>query len=177
MAPGIDRSFAAESWPTIPHSLWQEAREEARSLVMPSDFRILASDADGTVLKAARENSEAAGVAEAISFQKQPVDQFRSSKKYGCIVCNPPYGERTGDVREVERIYRTMGEIYSRLDCWSLFTLIPHPRFEQLFGRKAQRKRKLYNGNILCNLYQYLGPLPPSHGKTKSVGFALCDVT
>ena len=161
MSPGINRSFAAEGWPTSPASLWQEARHEARSLSVVADFRVLASDADGTVLKAARENAEAAGVADAISFQKQPVDQFRSARKYGCIICNPPYGERTGEIREVERIYRTMGEVYSRLDCWSLFALAPHPRFEQLFGRRAERKRKLFNGNIQCYLYQYLGPLPP----------------
>ncbi len=161
IAPGINRSFVAETWPTMPPSLWQEAREEARSRIVAADFRILASDADGTVLKAARANAEAADVADAVSFQKQPVDQFRSGRKYGCIVCNPPYGERTGDIRDVERIYRTMGEVYSRLDCWSLFALSPHARFEQLFGRRAERKRKLFNGNIQCYLYQYLGPLPP----------------
>ncbi len=160
-APGIGRSFVAETWPAIAEGVWREAREEARSLIVAPDFRILASDADGTVLKAARENAEAAGVADAISFQKLPVDRFRSARKYGCIVCNPPYGERTGDMRDVERIYRTMGEVYSRLDCWSLFALSPHPRFEQLFGRRAERKRKLFNGNIQCYLYQYLGPLPP----------------
>jgi putative N6-adenine-specific DNA methylase len=162
IAPGIARSFVAETWPTSRASLWQEAREEARSLIAAGApaFRILASDADGAVLKAARENAEAAGVADAIAFQKQPVDQFRSGRKYGCIVCNPPYGERTGDIREVERIYRTMGEVYSRLDCWSLFALAPHARFERLFGRRAERKRKLFNGNIQCYLYQYLGPLP-----------------
>jgi putative N6-adenine-specific DNA methylase len=161
IAPGINRSFVAETWPTSHAGLWEEAREEARSLVVPADFRILASDVDATVLKAARANAEAAGVADAISFQKQPVDQFRSGRKYGCIVCNPPYGERTGDITEVERIYRRMGEVYSRLDCWSLFALSPHARFEQLFGRRAERKRKLFNGNIQCHLYQYLGPLPP----------------
>ncbi len=160
-APGIRRSFAAEGWPTIPRSIWQEVRNEACSLVRPSDFRILASDVDGAVLESARENAKAAGVADAISFRQQSIDRFRSDSKYGCLVCNPPYGVRTGTARAVERIYRTMGEIYSRLDCWSLFALTPHPRFEQLFGRKAQRKRKLYNGNILCRLYQYLGPLPP----------------
>ncbi len=161
IGPGLVRSFVAETWPTMPRALWEEAREEARSRIVAADFRILASDADSTVLKAARANAEAAGVADAIAFQKQPVDQFRSPRKYGCIVCNPPYGERTGDIREVERIYRTMGDIYARLDCWSLFALSPHPRFEHLFGRKAERKRKLFNGNILCYLYQYLGPLPP----------------
>jgi putative N6-adenine-specific DNA methylase len=112
------------------------------------------------VIKIAGHNARRAGLSEVISFQKQGVDQFSSSKHYGCIVCNPPYGERTGEAAEVEKTYRTMGEIFRRLQDWSLFALTPHPNFERLFGKRAQKKRKLYNGNIECRLYQYLGPLP-----------------
>jgi putative N6-adenine-specific DNA methylase len=161
MAPGLDRSFASEEWPHIPKVIWEEAREEARSRIKDTTFRILASDLDGTVLKAARENTRRARLSDYISFQKMSVAEFRSTRKYGCIVCNPPYGERTGGAREVEATYRTMGKIYSLLDNWSLFVLSPHPDFEKFFGRKADRKRKLYNGNILCHYYQYFGAFPP----------------
>ncbi len=160
-APGIDRSFAAEGWPHIPQAVWREARDEARSAVNDLPVRILASDVDGAVLRAARENARRAGIEDCVQFQRQGADQFRSRRKYGCIVCNPPYGERTGGSREVERLYRQMGEMYGGLDNWSLFALTPHPQFERLFGRRADKKRKLYNGNILCYLYQYLGALPP----------------
>jgi len=163
-APGIGRSFVSEEWPTMPKRLWQEAREEARSREREAQFRILASDADGAALRIARDNAQRAAVDGFISFQKRTIEEFRSSRKWGCIVCNPPYGQRTGEAREVERIYRAMGEVYSRLDGWSLFALTPHPLFERLFGRKAQKKRKLYNGNILCHLYQYLGPRGPLPG-------------
>jgi putative N6-adenine-specific DNA methylase len=159
-APGIDRSFVCEAWPDMPGSVWQEAREEARSRVREADFRILASDRDGVVLRTARENAKRAGVSDVISFQRQSAEEFRSGRKFGCIVCNPPYGERIGEAREVEALYQALGGMYGRLDSWSFFALSAHPQFEKLFGRKADRKRKLYNGNILCYLYQYLGPLP-----------------
>ena len=161
VAPGLMRSFVCEEWPHMPKKVWLEARQEARSAIREVSFRILASDADPSVLKGAVQNAKRAGLDDFISFQKRAIEEFSSGKKYGCIVCNPPYGERTGRAAEVERIYRAMGEVYGRLDGWSLFALSPHPSFERLFGRKAQKKRKLYNGTILCHLYQYLGPLPP----------------
>jgi putative N6-adenine-specific DNA methylase len=164
MAPGLGRSFVAETWPTLPGELWEEARKEAVSRVRRDPLRILASDADGRVLKAARQNAQAAGVSEVVAFQKLPVREFRSRRKYGCIVCNPPYGERSGEVAAAERSYRELGEAFRNLDNWSLFALTPHPRFERLFGRRADRKRKLYNGNIPCYLHQYLGPLPGRQG-------------
>ena len=161
VAPGLRRSFVSEEWPHMPKRVWLEARQEARSAIREVPFRILASDGDASVLKIAEQNATRAGLAEYISFQRRTIEEFSSSRKYGCIVCNPPYGERTGRAAEVEKIYRTMGEVFRRLDAWSLFALSPHPSFEKLFGRKAQKKRKLYNGTILCHLYQYLGPLPP----------------
>jgi putative N6-adenine-specific DNA methylase len=160
VAPGLMRSFVCEEWPHLPKRVWLEARQEARSAIREVPFRILASDADASVLKSAAQNATRAGLAECISFQRRTIEEFSSSRKYGCIVCNPPYGERTGRAAEVEKIYRTMGEVFGRLDAWSLFALSPHPSFEKLFRRKAQKKRKLYNGTILCYLYQYLGPLP-----------------
>ena len=160
VAPGLMRSFVCEEWPHLPKRVWLEARQEARSAIREVPFRILASDADASVLKIAGQNAARAGLAECISFQRRTIEEFSSSRKYGCIICNPPYGERTGRAAEVEKIYRTMGEVFGRLDAWSLFALSPHPSFEKLFGRKAQKKRKLYNGTILCHLYQYLGPLP-----------------
>jgi putative N6-adenine-specific DNA methylase len=160
MAPGMNRRFVAEDWPLTERKVWEDARSEARDAVSGERFRILASDADGTAIRIAAENARRAGLADCISFQKQRVDEFSSGRRYGCIVCNPPYGERTGEISEVEEIYRTMGKVYRRLDDWSLFALTANRDFERLFGMKATKKRKLYNGNILCHLYQYMGALP-----------------
>ncbi len=161
IAPGLKRTFVSEEWKHIPADIWSKAREEARMAINDRQFRILASDSDGRVVSKARENALNAGVDENIAFQKLPVEEFRSSRKYGCIVCNPPYGERSGELLEVEGLYRRMGEVFSLLDRWSFFILSAHPGFERFFGQKADRNRKIYNGNIKCYYYQFLGPLPP----------------
>jgi putative N6-adenine-specific DNA methylase len=162
IAPGLTRTFVCEEWPHMKRTVWSEAREEARAAAITEpDFRILASDVDGRMIRIAAGNARQAGVERVISFQKQGIDQFSSRERFGCMVCNPPYGERTGEIPAVETAYRVMGETYRRLNGWSLFALTAHPHFEKLFGQKAQKKRKLFNGNILCHFYQYLGPLPP----------------
>jgi putative N6-adenine-specific DNA methylase len=161
MAPGLNRKFAAEEWPHIARGIWAAAREEAAAAVNDADFMIQASDSDGRVIASAKQNAAAAGIAGFITFQKKPVEEFSSKKKYGCIVCNPPYGERMGDKAEAERLYKVMGEVFSRLDTWSFFIITAHPEFQRHFGRKADKNRKLYNGKILCYLYEYLGLLPP----------------
>ncbi len=160
-APGLDREFAAESWPHIPVKVWGKLRAEAREQINRLDFKILASDRDFRVFAKARENAERAGVAENIIYQKKPLEEFSSKKKYGCIVCNPPYGERLGEEKEVEELYKTMGRVFSTLDTWSVFVLSGHPDFQKLYGQRSSKNRKLYNGRLQCYLYQYWGPLPP----------------
>lgn len=163
IAPGINRSFVSEDWGLFPEKLWKDERDVAKSKVNDETFRILASDIDGSVLKTARENALKAGVDDLIAFQKLPVEEFSSRKKYGCIICNPPYGERLGELKQVEDLYRHMGDVFSRLDSWSYFIITSHPEFQKLFKRKADKNRKLYNGKIKCYYYQYFGPLPPKH--------------
>lgn len=157
MAPGLRRPFTAESWPWMKKTIWDTERENARECINNRSFRILASDLNGKVLKTAAQNAAKAGIADNISFQKMPVSEFSSKRKGGCIICNPPYGERIGETREVERIYREMGRIFRGLPDWSCFILTAHPDFQRLFGAKAGKNRKLYNGRILCYYYQYLG--------------------
>lgn len=163
IAPGANRSFAAEAWPFVPREAWSRAREEARAAERrdaPTD--IAASDRDGRVLEIARANAAKAGVADAIRFERRDVEAFVPSGDYGCIVTNPPYGERLGDLREAENVYRAMGRTFRRLETWSLFALTAHPDFPRFFGVRSTKNRKLYNGNIRCWLHQYFGPLPPS---------------
>lgn len=161
VAPGVNRNFVAETWKHMTKKLWDDVREDARRQENNRSFRISASDSDGQVLRKARDNAVNAGVGDLISFQRQQVENFRSPRKYGCLICNPPYGERVGETREVESLYRSLGEVFSRLDSWSFFVLTAHPGFESFFGKKADKNRKLYNGNIKCYFYEYFGPLPP----------------
>ena len=162
LAPGANRSFAAEKWPAVPASLWKKAREEAADLARRDrPVRTLGSDIDGGVLGLARYHARQAGVAENVFFQKLPAAELRSAQKYGYLICNPPYGERLGDRSQVERLYREMGAAFRELDTWSYYVLTAHPDFERLFGRRADKKRKLYNGRIQCNYYQFFGPRPP----------------
>lgn len=161
IAPGLNRDFAAEKWDIIDHSIWDYERKRAESSINDEEFRILASDIDGSVLKTARENAVKARVSDYIAFQKLPVQEFSSSKKYGCIICNPPYGERIGEKHEVEELYEDMGRTFEKLDDWSFFVLTSHPNFQNLFGKKATKNRKLYNGRIQCYYYEYFGKLPP----------------
>jgi len=162
IAPGNQRSFDAQLWPAVPEKLWHEARTEAADLVKKDrKLRIIGTDIDEKVLSLARYHAQAAGVAEHIHFQRLPVSEVRTKSKYGYIVCNPPYGERLGEAKEVEALYREMGRVFRSLDTWSSFIITSYPRFEQLFGRKADKRRKLYNGRIECHYYQYFGPRPP----------------
>jgi putative N6-adenine-specific DNA methylase len=160
IAPGLKRSFVSETWWQIPEQIWRLVREEAREQINDVPFQILASDIDTLVLRKARGNAVRAGVADLIAFQKLSVEEFRSRKKYGYIICNPPYGERLSEETEVKQLYKAMGETFLQLDAWSFFILTPHSSFERLFEKKATKNRKLYNGMIQCYLYEYFGPKP-----------------
>ena len=161
-APGLNRSFAAENWHQIPDQLWNEARGEARDLQEPDalSFRLQGYDIDPAMIRMARYHAQQAGVESLIHFQDQPLSEFSTPRKYGCIITNPPYGERLGEKEDAEVIYREMKQVFAPLDTWSIYVLTSHPGFERIFDRKA-RRRKLYNGRIECTYYQFAGPPPP----------------
>ncbi|HPP36747.1 MAG TPA: class I SAM-dependent RNA methyltransferase [Clostridiales bacterium] len=162
VAPGAKRSFSAEGWHQTPAWIWRRAREEAADKVKHDcELRIHGSDIDDGVIRLARHHAEKAGVSGYIHLQRMDFTDISSRYKYGFIICNPPYGERIGEIPEVERLYREMGGVFKRFDTWSFYILTSHPRLEALVGRKADKKRKLYNGRILCNYYQFFGPPPP----------------
>lgn len=162
IAPGMNREFASEHWPVIPKEIWRQARKETHDLARyDQPLQIIGTDQDDEVLQVARQNAEEAMVSEHIHFQRMPVSELRSKKKYGKIICNPPYGERLGEEKEVEQLYREMGQVFQALDTWSYYVITSNERFEELFGKKASKKRKLFNGNIKVDYYQYFGPRPP----------------
>lgn len=159
IAPGINRQFVSESWPWLPEKIWKQARSEAHAQRKYEDFRLLGSDINGKVLSQARTNAREAGIEDNIAFQRQAMREFRSKKKYGALICNPPYGERV--TQEESKINLDIKHLLKSMDTWSYFILTAAEGFEKQVGKRANKRRKLYNGNIKCQYYQYFGPLPP----------------
>ncbi|OBZ14820.1 N-6 DNA methylase [Bacillus sp. FJAT-27264] len=162
IAPGLRRSFPSEHWPVIPKSLWEEAREEAIDAVRDDyPLQLFGSDIDPEAIEIAEAAAKSAGLSGEITFTVQAAAKVRPHGEYGCIITNPPYGERISSDKEVEKLTRQFGEMMVYLPTWSFFAISPYKEFEQYYGRKADKRRKLYNGRIECQYYQYLGPLPP----------------
>lgn len=167
-APGLQRTFVAESWSRVSKKLWTETREEARdSAGGKLAFPIIATDRDDEVLSLARYHARRAGVESDIHFQQRDIADFSTRQEYGCIICNPPYGERSGDAQQAEAIYREMSRVFAGLGTWSIYVLTARPDFERLFDRRAARRRKLYNGRLACTYFQYPGPPPPRQSPGK----------
>jgi len=167
-APGLGRAFLAETWPHLPRTAWIEARDEARDAILRDPIApVLGSDIDMGVIATARRNAEAAGVAKDVRFSNTAAAEFGSSEQFGCVVCNPPYGERIGEQREIERLYRSLGDVFLRLPSWSFYVLTSHQGLPDLVKRRADRRRKLYNGRIECVYYQFYGPRPPKPHASK----------
>ena len=161
-APGLDCRFAAMEFDCLHHNIWREAAEEARSLERREAApELFGSDIDEKVLQYARENAARAGVEKHIRFFRADARRIEkpSPDRRGTIICNPPYGERLMELKEVEALYRDMGRQFEKLSPWQIYVLTSHEKFELLYGRRADKTRKLFNGMIPCNLYQYFRPL------------------
>ena len=155
-APGIGRGFAAEGFAAIPESAWKDAREEARSLInRDSKFEAYASDISEEALKNARSAISKAGMNDHIKLFNKNALEISTEGRRGTVVCNPPYGERLGTIEETEKLYRDMGKHFKTLDNWQIYIITSHEKFERLYGRKADKVRKLYNGMIPCYYYQF----------------------
>ena len=170
IAPGLSRSFLAQSWThLIPETLWEQGREEAREEVdLSVETDIQGYDIDGEVIRAARENARRAGVDGLIHLQERPVAQLSHPKKYGFIVTNPPYGERLEEKAALPALYRELGERFAALDSWSLYLISSYEDTEKYIGRKADKKRKVYNGMLRTDFYQFQGPRPPKRGESRT---------
>ena len=162
IAPGIARSFAGEKLAFVPKATWQQARAEAKDLVIPdAGMTLQGYDIDAEVLTAARANAKLAGVDKHIHFQQRDMRDLSSQKQYGFIITNPPYGERLEEKEVLPALYKAMGEAFGRLQNWSYFFITSYEDAQKYFGRKADKNRKIYNGMIKTYLYEYYGPKPP----------------
>lgn len=159
VAPGVNRTFAAEAFPAFPPALWREERERAIAAVRDdAAFEVWASDVDGDVLDVARENAARAGVGKYLQIFTADARTIEKPDRRGTLVCNPPYGERLMTPAEAETLYRDVGKNFARFDPWQVYVLTSHPAFERLYGRRADKIRRLYNGMIPCFLYQFFKP-------------------
>ena len=140
--------------------IWRVAREECEDIAKRDEkIELWGSDVDEQVLRYARDNAARAGVSDAICFFSADARRIEKPDRRGTLICNPPYGERLLEMREVEALYRDIGHTFKAFDPWQMYVLTSHPQFERLFGRRADKKRRLYNGMIPCDLYQFFRPV------------------
>ena len=153
-APGLDRSFDAQRWGAVPARTWMEAAEEAMDQEFHGKYDIWGGDVDPKAVAIARENARKAGVEEQVRFETADMRNLRVTGEFGQIVTNPPYGERLLDDAGARALCRTFGEVYRSIPPrWRVLVLSSAEDFEKAFGRKADKKRKLYNGRLKCDLY------------------------
>ena len=156
LAPGLNRYFAAERWSCVPQNAFEQAREEAKAAVRQDiSFRAEGYDIDGAALETAARNAQIAGVADLIRFEHRDLRDFKPAEGYQTVITNPPYGERLLSIEEAESLYRVMGERFIREKGKSYTVISPDDDFEKLFGRRADKRRKVYNGTLKCQIYQY----------------------
>ena len=155
IAPGINRSFAAESFPNIPKEIWTLEREKAKSLERDIPLEVYGYDINPECVKISEENARRSGTDAFIKFEQRDVRKFSPSAETGSVICNPPYGERLGEKKECYKLYSDMGKIFRKYPMWSYYILASDEDFEKHLGDKSDRKRKVYNGMIKCNIFQY----------------------
>lgn len=161
IAPGLHRQFACESWRMFDNNVFKSARQHARSVIKTDvTLDILGADIDASIIEIAKENAKKAGVADHITFKQMQLKDFRTAKEFGILIANPPYGDRLLDEDKVHALYRDMGETYALIPTWSKYILTSDLTFEDYYGSKATKKRKLYNGAIRTDYYQYWGIRP-----------------
>ena len=158
IAPGFNRDFIFEGWDLISKDLTQQLRDEADAKAdYDSELDIMASDIDGSMIEIAKKNAMEAGVFADITFKQIAVADFKTDKQNGVVVGNPPYGERMADKDKVTQLYEQIGDVFRPLTSWSKYFLTSDLDFETAYGQKATKKRKLYNGAMRVDYYQYWG--------------------
>lgn len=154
--PGIDRTFAFEAWEQIDPAILELERQKAREAERhDASFIAYGFDIDGEVLDLARRNAELAGVGDRIIFERRDIRDYADTYERAAVITNPPYGERMLDVQDARELYRVMGKVFRPAPYHSYTIISPDDTFEKLFGRPADKRRKLYNGTLRCNVYMY----------------------
>lgn len=159
IAPGFNRDFICETWDWIPANISEKMRAKADELAdYDRTLDITGYDIDGRMIEIARQNAAEVGLADDITFKQMAAKDFKTDKTYGTIVANPPYGERLSDQEQVRQLYHQMGTTYRPLKTWGKYILTSDLEFEKFYGQKADKRRKLYNGSLRTDLFQYWAP-------------------
>lgn len=167
IAPGLNRDFTSKHWQFIGADVWKEETKKAYLAIDHDiELHIYASDISEKNLEAAKENAIEAGVDDCITFTLNDFADVDYSSDYGVLISNPPYGERLNDENEVKALYRKMGKLFKGLSTWSIYILTSYDHFEEIYGQKVSRRRKLYNGRLETWFYQYYGPRPPKEDES-----------
>lgn len=162
IAPGIQRSFISEDWNIFPDGQWKKLRDEAKlSANFDVELDIMGTDIDQNMIEIAKENAARAGVEDFITFKQLALKDFKTDKEYGVMVSNPPYGERMENEEYVENLYKQMGEVFRPLETWSKYIITSDLDFEDFYGQWATKKRKLYNGRLRTDYFQFWGKRRP----------------
>jgi len=162
IAPGLNREFASESWPSIPQSAGQEARRDAKAAIdKKPNLQIYGYDIDSEIIAASKSNAKRAGVDGDITFEQKDIKDLWIDQQYGILISNPPYGIKLGEFRELNEIYISIHKTFKKKSGWSVYILTADKKFPDYFKRAQPDKvRKLYNGSIEVNYYQYFGERP-----------------
>lgn len=156
VAPGLKRAFAAERFPALPPGIWQRERERAQGEIRPApDFAAIGADSDPGCVEATMENARRAGIAEHVRVSAADIGEFAPAGERGVVLTNPPYGERLLDVNAARALYRRMGQVFPEKPGWRYNVVSADAEFEQYFGRAADKRRKVYNGMIQCQFFQF----------------------
>ena len=156
-APGLNRSFSAQKWSWLDKKHWVDGADEAMDGEFDGDYEIWGGDIDPDAVALARHNARLAEVDDVVRFDVDDATRFHWGGLYGRVVTNPPYGERVMERKEAEELYRAFGKAWDKFpEGWKLYLLSSHTEFERTFGKKADKKRKLYNGMLKCDLFMYL---------------------
>ena len=156
IAPGLRRKFAAMQWGWLSEDIWKQERERAAEQIFHDrEFTAVGGDVDEEAVRLTTENAAKAGVGCQVRAELRDLRTFKPEGDSGIVLCNPPYGERLLDVETARKLYRTMGEVFVPKKGWSYAIISPDETFETVFGRKADKRRKLYNGMLKCQLYIY----------------------
>ena len=156
-APGMYRRFSAEAFAWVDPKIWGEVRTEFRDREFKGNYRILGSDNDPKCVSLAMANARKAGVDKLITFQDGDATKMSLPCDEGIFICNPPYGQRMLEQQSAQRLYAALGRHLKFADGWKKYIITSEPEFEHYFGKRADKKRKLYNGMIKCDYYMYLG--------------------
>ncbi|PBQ23671.1 RNA methyltransferase [Levilactobacillus brevis] len=166
LAPGFNRDFTCEKWDWVPQELSDEVRDEADALAdYDTPLQIFGSDIDEKMVAIAKRNAQEAGLSQDVTFSQLAVQDFKTELKHGVIVANPPYGERLSDQASVRELYKQMGQVFKPLTDWSKYILTADLEFEHFYGQKATKTRKLYNGALRTDYFQFWAQRQPRHNR------------